>query len=62
MSTHLEVAKEKLFGEKGLRASNFKLFPGKNRDASREKVAEELVKVFERLEKGEYEVVAGIDE
>lgn len=62
MTTQLQAAKATLFGDDGLRASNFKLFPGKDRDASREKVAGELNKVFARLQAGEYTVVASIDE
>lgn len=60
MTTQLQVAKEKLFGESGLRASNFKMFPGNSRDASVEQVAAELNASLARLDAGEFEVVADI--
>lgn len=62
MNTHLQKAKEVLFGEseEGLRASNFKLYPGNARDASAEQVAEELVASLARVKAGQFELVADI--
>lgn len=56
------AAKEKLFGEAGLRASNFKLFPGSSRDATAEQVAQEVVNSITRLEAGEIEVVENFED
>lgn len=60
MTTHLQQAKENLFGEAGLRASNFKLYPGNARDATVEQVSAELNRSLERLKAGDFEVVAQI--
>ena len=60
MTTQLQLAKEKLFGETGLRVSNFKVFPGNARDTSAEQVAQELVDSLARVESGKYTVVAEI--
>jgi hypothetical protein len=62
MSTQLEVAKEMLFGEKGLRASNFKMYPGFAGDASAEEVASEVVKMLNLMKEGKLTVVAEADE
>lgn len=60
MSAHLQKTKETLFGEGGVCASNFKMFPGSNRDATAEQVAQELNLAFDRLKAGDFEVVATI--
>jgi len=60
MNSQLHLAKETLFGEKGLHASNFKMFPGSDRGASSEKVAAELNAAFARMKAGEFKVVAEI--
>ena len=60
MTTQLQLAKEQLFGETGLRASNFKMFPGNARDASTEAVAEELNNSLARVAAGDFDVVADI--
>lgn len=60
MSTQMQKAKEELFGEEGLQASNFKMFPGSSRDVSSDEVAAELNAAFARLKAGDFEVVATI--
>lgn len=60
MTTQLQLAKDQLFGDEGLRASNFKMFPGNARDASAESVAEEFNASLARVAAGEFEVVADI--
>ena len=57
MTTHLQKSKEVLFGENGLRASNFKLFPGNARDASAERVAQEINESIARIEEGQFEAL-----
>ncbi|GAB2500793.1 hypothetical protein GCM10027084_13570 [Pseudoxanthomonas sangjuensis] len=57
-----QIAKDKLFGEAGLRASNFKLFPGRSRDATAEQVAQQIVGSIERIEKGELQVVEDFED
>ncbi|MNB71530.1 hypothetical protein D3C81_272990 [compost metagenome] len=51
------AAKEKLFGANGLRASNFKMFPGTSRETTAEQIATQLLGSIERIEAGELEVV-----
>lgn len=60
MTTQLHQLKETLFGEAGLRASNFKMYRGNSQDASSEEVAAEMNAALDRLDKGEFEVVADI--
>jgi len=62
MATQMNRAQEMLFGSEGLRVSNFKMFPGHSREASAEVVAAEVVKMLEQLGRGDYTVVAGVDD
>lgn len=62
MKTQMQQAKEALFGDSGLRASNFKMYPGFSRDTSSESLAAEVVKMAALLQSGDYEVVAEIGE
>lgn len=39
MNTQLDIAKDTLYGRDGLGATNFKLFPGTNREATAEDLA-----------------------
>ena len=50
MATNLKIAQELLFGAQGLGASNFKMFPGHNREATAEQVAGEIVKAIQEPE------------
>ncbi len=56
------AAKEKLFGADGLRASNFKMFPGKSRETTAEQVASQLVASIERIEAGDVEIVEDFED
>lgn len=59
--THTELATRRLFGDDGLRADNFKLFPGSSREATKQGIAEQINKVIVQLEEGDYEVVEAED-
>ena len=58
MSTsQLELAKHILFDKDGVRAQNIKLFPGSNREASKEAMAEQVNRAIAQIEAGEAEEV-----
>lgn len=57
VATQLEVAKHRLFDEKTLHAANVKLFPGSNREATPEQMAEQVNKAIAQIEVGDYEEV-----
>lgn len=57
MKTHVEKAKERLFAEDGLRASNIKLFPGSNREITPEEFSEQFNKAIAQIEAGDYELL-----
>ena len=57
MTKQLQIAKERLFGQGGLDVANIKLFPGTNRDATPEQMAETINNVIADLESGDYELV-----
>lgn len=61
MSTQTELAKRRLFGDDGLRASNFKLFPGMSREAGPQQFGEQVNKIVTQLEEGDYELVEAED-
>lgn len=46
MTNNLNKAQDLLFGKDGLAVSNFKLFPGSNRDATPEEIASEISRVL----------------
>jgi hypothetical protein len=62
MSTQLQAAKEMLFGDEGLRASNFKMYPGSSTEVTPEEVAAGLNEAFALLKAGKFKVVAEIGE
>lgn len=57
METNLELAKKQLFGNGSLSVSDVKLFPGSNRDATPDQMAEQVSKVIAQIESGEFELV-----
>jgi len=57
MTDQLEIAKHRLFDTAGLRASNVKLFPGSNRDATKTAAAEQVTKVIAQIEAGDFDEV-----
>ena len=60
MTTQLQLLKEKLFGETGVHASNFKMYRGSNSNASVEEVAAALNASLDRVAAGECTDVAEI--
>jgi hypothetical protein len=56
MNTKLEQAKTALYGSDGLRATNFKLFPGSNRDVTAEQIAKQINTVVEALKNPDEEM------
>lgn len=61
-ATQLEMAKHRLFDASGLNVENVKLFPGSNRDATPEQMAEQINKALAQIEAGDYEVVEQFDD
>jgi len=61
MATQLEQAEAKLFGADGLAVSNFKLFPGTERQINPNKLAQQVNQVLAQLEEGDYELVEAED-
>lgn len=57
MKTQLEVARHRLFDKDALHAANVKLFPGSNRDATPEMLAEQVNNAIAQIEAGDYELV-----
>ncbi len=57
MTTNLKTAQELLFGKEGLGASNFKMFPGTDRDATVSEVSAEIAASLHRLADDKLEVV-----
>lgn len=62
MGAQLEFAKSRLFDADAIGASNIKLFPGHNRDATPEQLSAELNKVITQLEAGDYDLVNEFDD
>lgn len=57
MGTQVELAKKRLFDVDSLRVGNIKLFPGGNRDATPEQMAEQVNKALSQIEAGDYDLV-----
>lgn len=51
--SHMRDLKDKLYGQDGLDAMNFKLFPGTNREVTADQIAEQLNAAFGDLLNGE---------
>ena len=51
----LALAKSRLFGDHSMMASNFKLFPGSNRDVTPDALAEQINKAISQVEAGDFE-------
>jgi hypothetical protein len=58
---NMKQAQALLFGEDGLRASNFKIFPGHSRDVTSDQIAAEIARVIVEVGEGKFERV-GADE
>lgn len=52
---HLEVLKNKLFDADAMNVSNVKLYPGGDREAAGEEMAEQLLKAIAQIEAGDAE-------
>jgi hypothetical protein len=59
MSIQINLASNRLYGEEGLQVSDVKLFPGAQRDISKDEFAEQLNKSLAEIENGDYELVDG---
>lgn len=57
MNTQLQKAKDTLYGVGGLGASDFKMFPGSNREITAEEIAEQLNAAFEDILAGNVEFI-----
>ena len=57
MSQNIEFLQKRIFDKDSLAATNFKMFPGSNRDVTAEQFAEEINKSLSRLEAGDFEVL-----
>ena len=62
MTSAIETAKTRLFGEGGLAAADIKISPGSDRDATPEALAGQVVQVLDQLERGDFEVVESFDD
>jgi len=62
MKTQLDVARHRLFDVDMLNAANVKLFPGSSRDATPEKVAEQVNKAIAQVEAGDVELINEFDD
>jgi len=61
MSTQAEQARRRLFGDDGLRVSNFKIFPGTSREITAEQISKQVNQVVTQLEEGDFELVDAED-
>jgi hypothetical protein len=57
MSTNMQRAQDLLFGKDGLGATNFKMYPGTNREASSDEIAEEIANAIEKIAEGQATIV-----
>lgn len=57
MATQLEIVKNRLFQNEGLKASNIKMFPGSSREVSPEQIAEQINRALTEIEEGGFEVI-----
>jgi len=55
MTDQLELAKHRLFDTAGLRAANIKLFPGSNREVTKQQMAEQVNKAIAQIEAGDFD-------
>jgi len=62
MATNLNKAQELIFGKDGLGASNFKMFPGSDRDATSEEISGQLAASARALLAGNLQEVTDLDD
>lgn len=61
MGTNMKAAQNLLFSETGLRASNFKMFPGSSREVTVERIAEEIAASVSRISGADAKAVEFLD-
>lgn len=57
MANQVTLAQNRLYGADGLAVSDFKMYPGTDRDVSKEQFAEQINKVLAQIEAGDYDLV-----
>ncbi|WP_408903076.1 hypothetical protein [Methylobacterium radiotolerans] len=57
MRSGIEDAKARLYGEDGLAVRDIGISPGSDRNATPDSIADQIVRVLDQLERGDYEVV-----
>ena len=57
MNSQVKLAQKRLFDADALAASNFKLFPGSNRETSAEQFADQINKALSQIEVDDFEAV-----
>lgn len=62
MMTPLEKAKARLFGEGGLSVADIGISPGSDREATPDAMADQIVRVLDQLERGDFELVDRFDD
>jgi hypothetical protein len=62
MGEQLDLAKKRLFDVASLHAANVKLFPGSNRDATADQMAEQVNKAIAQIDAGDYDVIENFDD
>lgn len=53
----LTIASKRLFDNDALKVSNFKMFPGSNRDTTAEQFAAQINKMVSQIEAGDFEMI-----
>lgn len=62
MQTHMNAAKELLFGANGLLVKDVKLFPGYSRDATPDQMSAQIVAAISAIESGDFEDITDCDD
>ncbi len=62
MSKTIEMAKNRLYGDEGLKVADIKPFPGHSNDVTLDQRVEQVNRVIAQLETGEFDVVAEYEE
>jgi len=57
MASEMELSKHRLFDKAQLDAKDIKLFPGSNREATPEEMAQQVNRAIAQIASGDYEVV-----
>lgn len=56
MNSQMQLAKHSLFDADRLNVRDIKLYPGTNRDAAAEEMAEQINKALAQIESGDYDI------